>query len=236
MKFRDLIEDLALGYLAGTGLVDGNEINIAQLPKLIQIINRSLEHFYSTLHLKDSQVLIRLNSGISHYYLNEDHTISNHGSSTLYDREKYIMDSDNNPFVNTIIQIHTVSTIEGKLLTIDDPNSSFGVLLPEYNCIHVPYDLGTNFLSIVYQDGHVRIPLQESPSSTFEVNIPIPLHNAFMNYIACLYLQSMGGANIQESNAYFATYRTQLELLQAQGIGVKSHTGLNIKPIIRGWI
>ena len=53
MKFKDLVQDLALGELQSTPLVEVGtfEINPMYLPKLIQVINRSLEHFYSQFPL-----------------------------------------------------------------------------------------------------------------------------------------------------------------------------------------
>ena len=70
MQFKDLIQDLALGELQGTPMVEVGEfdINPKFLPKVIQVINRSLEHFYSVFPLKEKQVLLELKPGISHYY------------------------------------------------------------------------------------------------------------------------------------------------------------------------
>ena len=232
MKFNELIEDLALGYLSSTSLVDGNEIAKDKLPQLIQILNRSLEHFYTTFVLKESTVIIRLVGGISHYYLNSDYAISIKESSI---RHKYIMDSDLIPFTDTVIQIHLISTLDGRNLSINDIHSSFGVMLPEYNCIHIPYDLGVEYLSVTYQSGHERIPLTEPAISKRDIKIPVPFITAFMNYVACVFMQGMGGEKHGESGAYFAAYSKQVELLKEQGIGVKSYTGNNIKPMIRGW-
>ena len=234
MQFKELLQDLALGELQGTPMVevDGFDINPKFLPKVIQVINRSLEHFYSVFPLKEKQVLLELKPGISHYYLDRRYAYSNHETSGV----KYLIDTDLLPFDNDVIQVIEVSTIDSRTLAIDDIHSEFGILLPQPNCIHVPYDLGTEQLSIVYQASHPKIPLSESPTSTMEIEIPIPMVSAFMAYIACLVLQNMGGNKLNESNAFFAKYQTQMELLRHQGIGYKTTTGTNIKPFIREWI
>lgn len=234
MKFKDLVQDLALGELQGTPLVEVGDFEISQkfLPKLIQVINRALENFYSLFPLSEKQILIQLKDGISHYYLSKEFAYSNHESKGV----KYIIDTDLNPFDDDVIQVLEVSTIDGRSLSVDDIHSQFGVLLPSPTCIHVPYDLEVKQLSIVYQASHQKIPLTESPTSEFEIYIPIAMTGAFMAYIACLVLQNMGGNKLNESNAFYAKYQTQVEMLRMQGIGIKQQVGTNIKPYIRNWI
>lgn len=234
MKFKNLVQDLALGELQSTPLVEVGtfEINPMYLPKLIQVINRSLEHFYSQFPLKESQLIIQLVRGISHYYLDEEYALSNKTSKSV----KYIMDSDINPFHNDVLQIIEVSTVDGRSLAMNDIHAEFGILTPTPTCIHVPYDLGVNQLSVVYQATHQKIPLSEPATSEFNIEIPTAMVGAFMAYIACLVLQNMGGNKLNDSNAFFAKYQTLMELLKQQGIGNKPTTGYNIKPYIREWI
>lgn len=234
MKLKDLIQDLALGELQDTPMVETNTFDIQpkQLPKLIQIINRSLEHFYSVFYLKEKQVLIKLLPSVSHYYLDSRYAESNHTANNI----KYIIDSDLNPFNDDVLQIVEVSTTDGRSLAVNDIHASFGVLTPQPNCIHVPLSLGIDYLSVVYQAAHQKIPLSESVTSEFEIEIPLAMVSAFMAYVACLVLQNMGGNKLNESNAFFAKYQTQMEILKQQGIGYKTQTGTNIKPYIREWI
>lgn len=234
MKFSQLIQDLALGELQSTPMVEVGEfqINAKFLPKVISVINRSLEHFYSVFPLSEKQILIQLRNGISHYYLDRRYAYSNQESDSV----KYIIDTHLNPFNNDVLQIIEVSTIDGRSLAINDIHSNFGVLTPQPNCIHVPYDLGVKQLSVVYQASHQVIPLSEPATSNMEIEIPIAMHSAFMAYVACLVLQNMGGNKLNESNAFFAKYQTQMEMLKQQGIGTKTQTGTNIKPYIREWI
>lgn len=234
MKLKKLIQDLALGELQGTPLVETSSFQIQEkfLPTLIQVINRSLEHFYSVFPLQQGQVLIKLMNGVSHYYLDDAHAMTNPDSTAI----KYIMDTDAYPFPNDVLQITGVSTLEGCQLAIDDAYSAYGVLLPQPDCIHVPNDLDTTMLSVVYQAAHPEIPLTEGADSNFDVYLPKAMQSAFMAYVACLYLQNMGGNKHNDSNAFFAKYQTQMELLKQQGFGVVSQSGTNIKPYLREWI
>ncbi len=234
MKFNVLLEDLALGELGGTSAIETGSYKIseANLPKLIQIINRSLEHFYSMFYLKENTVIIQLRNGISHYYLNSEFAESNHDST----KTKFIKDNALFPFNDDIIQIIEIADLNGNSIAINDIYAQYGVMLPQPNCVHVPRDLGISELSIVYQAAHQRIPLTEPADSVFEIAIPIPMVSAFMAYIACLWLHNVGGNSHQESNAFFAKYQTQIQMLKQQGIGVKQYTGINIKPYLRGFI
>lgn len=234
MKLKDLIQDLALGELSNTPLVEtaSSDINPHFLPKLIQVINRSLEHFYSQFSLREEQVIIELKDGISHYYLSRRYAQSNLESP----EPKYIIDSDLFPFTDNVLQIVEVATIDGRSLSVNDIHAQFGVLTPSPNCIHVPNDLGVKHLSVVYQATHDKIPLTEPANSNLEIDLPVSMVSAFMAYVACLVLQNMGGSKLEESNAFFAKYQTLMTLLNQQGIGVKSQTGTNIKPLLRDWI
>lgn len=234
MKFKDLIQDLILGDLQATPLVETGSfgVNPKYLPKLISSINKALENFYSIFDLKENSITLELKPHISHYYLHSDYAYSNHAVKNV----KYIVDNDLNPFCDDVVLILDVSTLDGRALAINDPHSLFGVMLPEPKCIHIPMDLGVKYLNVLYKAGHQLIPLTEPETSEFEINIPNGMYSAFSAYVACLFLQTMGGSKLEQSNALFARYSTQVQLLQANGIGLKQEIGTNYKPYIREWI
>lgn len=240
MKFKNVIQDLALGGLHSTPLVETGslKINSLFLPKVIQALNRSLEHFYSSYELKVDTILIQLIDGISDYYLDSQYSYANYGTTGV----KYILDNDLKPFHDDVIQILAVGTLYGESLEIDDIHSPTGILLPEYNCIRVPYDLYTRLgnekiteLSVTYQATHQRIPLDEPENSHFNINIPIPFYDAFLSYVTYLVLRNMGGNKANDSNSYYESYLNQTTVLKSQGIGVKSQSGINIKPQLKGY-
>lgn len=234
MKFKDVIQDLALGDLEGTPAVevDSFEIQLKYLPKVIHSINRGLEFFYSRFVLKESQLLVKLVDGISHYYLDSKYALSNHSTDGI----KYIIDNDLNPFNDDVIQILNVATLSGRELSIDDMYSGYGILLPEYNCIHVPMDIGEDYLSVVYQAGHKKIPLTEPATSSYEIELPKPMYSAFLAYVASTVLMNMGGTKVNEAALMYQKYEGLIRELINQGIGYKVQTGINIKPFIREWI
>lgn len=234
IKFKDLVQDLVLGDLSATALLEtgSSEINKKYLPKLISSINKALENFYSIFDLKEDSLIIELQPSHSHYYLHSDYAYSNHEKQGL----KYIVDNDLKPFNNDVILILDISTLDGRALAINDPHSLFGVMIPQPNCILIPKDLGVKYLNVLYKANHPLIPLTEPETSEYEIEIPNGMYSAFSAYVACLFLQTMGGGKIEQSNALFARYSTQVQLLQANGIGIKQEIGTNYKPYIREWI
>lgn len=237
MKLSDVLQELALGELQNTPAVEvGNfEIQPLFVPRVIHAINSALTNFYSMFLLKESQLLIQLYKGMSHYYLDYRHAKSNH-SVEDGGYIKYILDTDFEPFQDDVINILEVSSLDNISIPMDDITNKFGVYIPEFNCIKIPDNFNHTHLSVTYQANHVMIPLTEPANSRFMVNIPTAMKQAFYSYVACLTLHNMGGNNIQESNAYYAKYMTLMEGLKQQGIGVKSQVGINIKPYVNNWI
>lgn len=234
MKLRQLLSDMALGELQGSPAVETGTYNIlpAYLPKIIQSLNRALDYFYTVFPFKQSNLIIQLYSGLSHYYLTSKYAMSNLLST---EKVRYIMDSPEYPFRDDLIKVLAVQDMEGNQLPINDYFSPYSVMLPEYNCIHVP-NMTEGQLSVLYRAKHPEIPYTEPLDLDWEINIPASFQSALQAYVACLFYQNMGGSKHNESNAYYAKFRTLVEELQRQGLGVEEGITINQKPYMRGWI
>lgn len=233
MKLKDLFQNLALGELSSSSLVEIGqfEIDRKQLPKVIQATNQALEYFYSNFPLKIGEVTVRLSEGISRYYLDYDYATSNPEAII-----KYIMDTHDKPFNDDVLHILQVRSMNGYSYPLNDLNVTAAIHTPEYNCIQVTDSIQDKFLVVTYQAGHKRIPLTEQFNSNFAIQIPSSYRTALQTYVACLLLQNMGGNHLNESNALFAKFKTLTEELKLQGIGTVVQTGINIKPVLRGWV
>lgn len=235
MKLSDFLQNIALNELQGSSLVEltGFQINKEQLPKVIQAINQSLEYLFSTLPLKQSQVIIKLHDGISRYYLDSDYAMSNHESTY----PKYIMDSKYEPFADDVLLIQQVSTENGYNLVMNDTFNPASVQIPEYNCVLVPDSIRQHkHLVVTYRASHKVIPLDSTYDSKLTINIPASLNGALQAYVASIVYNSFGGAEYSQlGQFYYGKFKTMIEELKLQGIGEQSMLGLNIKPILRGW-
>ena len=234
MRLADFLQNIALGELSGSSMVDINsfEILAANLPKVIQSINQGLEYFYSNFVLKQNNITIQLRDGISHYYLDDIYALSNESSTYT----KYILDTHDKPFTNDVIKILAVNGMNGYEFTLNDPYSISSIFTPEYNCIHVPNSLNEKYLSVRYQAAHPKIPLTEPLTSNVRINLPSSFNTALQTYVASLIYQNMGGNNVQIANNLFAKFKTLTEELKLTGIGILPQVGNNIKPMLRNWL
>lgn len=235
MKLSDFFQDIALNELQGSSVVEltGYSINREQLPKVIQAINQSLEHFFSVFPLKQSQVIIKLQDGISRYYLDSDYAMSNH-SNLL---PKYIMDTEHEPFTDDVLHIQSITTDTGYSLPMNDLFNSIGVMIPEYNCIQISDGVRQHkHLVVTYKAKHPRIPLDTPYDNKLTINIPASFNGALQAYVASTVYNSLGGADYaQLGQFYYAKFKTLTEELKLHGIGEHSMLGTNIKPSINGW-
>lgn len=234
MKLKDFLQQIALGELSGSHLVDlaSYEIETKHLPKVIHFLNQGLEYFYSNHPLRTNEVIIKLTNGINRYYLDSDYALS----SDSYDGTKYIMDTPDKPFQDDVLHVLEVVSTDGLYFTLNDPNSYININTPEYNCIQVDNFHGAEYLLIKYQAGHPKIRLTEPRTSNVKISIPSSYETALQTYVACLVYNSMGGKHLNESNALFAKFKSLTEELKLTGIGLTTQTGVNIKPQLRGWV
>lgn len=235
MKLSDFLQDIALNDLQGSSVVEltGYSINKEQLPKVIQAINQALEYLFSVFPLKQSQVIIKLQDGISRYYLDSDYAMSNH-SNLL---PKYIMDTEHEPFIDDVLHIQSITTDNGYTLPINDVFNQVGIMIPEYNCIQISDGVRQHkHLVVTYRAKHPRIPLDTTYNTKLTINIPASFNGALQAYVASTVYNSLGGSEYaQLGQFYYAKFKTITEELKLQGIGEQSMLGINIKPSINGW-
>lgn len=235
MRLSELLQNLALGELAGSSLVEIGQYQIKQseLPRVITFVNQALEYFYSNFPLKTNDCIIKLQDGITRYYLDSDYAITSIGLNNL---PKYLIDSADKPFKDDVLHILDVSSISGISFTINDRYSDINVNTPEYNCVEVLHNLGQEYLKIQYQARHPKISINEHLDSNTKIHIPSSYETVLQTYIAVLVFNAMGGSHLQESNALFAKFKTLTEELKLSGIGILNDSVISIKPQLRGWI
>lgn len=234
MKVKDFLEQIALGELSGSHLIDVDNYKLDEkhLPKVLHFLNQGLEYFYSNFPLRTNEVIIKLTNGITRYYLDSDYALSNVDSKFT----KFIMDTPDRPFINDVLHITEVISTSGVMFTINDYYSDINVNIPEYNCVEVTNFHQQKYLLIKYLANHPKIELTESYESNVKIHIPSSFETALQTYVACLVYNSMGGKHLNESNALFAKFKSLTEELKLTGIGTLTQTGVNIKPQLRGWI
>lgn len=238
MKLRELFQNLALGELSGSPFVElnGYELDSTKLPRVIHAINQALTYIHTTFHIKQKQVVIKLNEFQSNYYLDSDYALTNHTSQL----PKYILDSDQDKYLDDALQVLGVFDINGHSFPLNDTFAIGSVFTPEYNCIQVPEQLkqmGIHQLVVVYKANHFKIALNEPLSSNVTISLPSSYDSLLQAYVAyTLYMNMAGEAQVNLGSQYFAKVNTLTQQLVQQGIGVIMQTGTNIRPQLGGWV
>lgn len=240
MKLSEFLQNMALGELSGSSIVELDTFKIlpTHRPRVIHALNQGLDYFYSTFPLKTNQLIIKLQKGLSKYYLDKDYSIFGSSQSTG-DFPKYIMDSASKPYQDDFLQVEHVFTDIGHELAIDDPFMPMSVEVSEYNCL-TPSSSVLNqckYLVVIYRAKHPKIPLNITGSSDPTIVIPSSLEQALQCYVASqIYMNLSGVENKQLAQNLFAKYKGNVEELKLQGMFTKPQTGINIKPLLREWI
>lgn len=235
MRLNELLQDMALGELQGSPVVEtgGYIVTPQHMPKVIQAINQALDYFFSMFPLKESQVIIEFIPEMYRYYIDGEFAMSNDSA-----RYKYVMDSKENPFEDDLLKILEVRTLQGSQVYINDSFANLSVMVPEYNCIVPSKELRKYERVVVrYKAKHKRIPLNEPMDSRWLINIPAMYSGALQAYIASNIYNSLGGGEYAElGQFYYGKFKTIVEELQAQGLNDTQSMGINTRPFREGWI
>lgn len=245
MKLADVFESLALGELSGSSYTElnGYELIPNQLPKVINAINQGMTFIHTQLPIKHNQILLQITDGIGTYYLDKRYAVSNENSDSLV---RYILDTKERPFKEDILNIVGVFSLEGHQYPLNDQYAIGSLFTPDFNSISVPLAMwldhtkpnnAVDKLVILYQANHEKIPLTEPLDSNFTINLSPTYLAILYAYVAHLLFMQIGTPEgVNQSNTYFAKFNTLIETAKEQGIGVITQTGVNIKPLLRGYL
>lgn len=232
----ELIEKLAYGELKGTPFVETSsfEIQPKNLPTLLTYINDAQSTLYTQFAIKSDQVVIQLNPSRNKYSLDDSFARSNHDGNP----NKYILDTPENPFdESTLVKITGIFSIDGLPYPINDYHNARSLHLVDYNTIEInnPYRYSDKLI-VMYQAKPKNFNLNYEISKYTKLEVPPVYEQAFRALIACIALKNMGGSKHNESNAFWAIYQTQCELLRAEGIDSKDFGSISVRPKLNGWI
>ena len=232
----DLVQRLAFGELKGTPFVETGsfEIQKKNLPTLITYINDAQSTLYTQFPIKSEQVVIQMTPSRNTYSLDDRFAVTNRDGNP----NKYILDNPEKPFdESTLVKISGITSIDGLPYPINDYHNVRSIHLVDYNTIEInfPYRYSDK-LVVVYQAKPKDFNLDYEISKFNRLEVPPMYEQAFRALIACLALKNMGGGKHNESNAFWAIYQTQCELLRAEGIDSKDYGSINVRPKLNGWI
>jgi hypothetical protein len=226
MKLTRIFNELRYGTLKGQAISrEGGSVEEIDYPRLVTAVNSAMLVIYGRFKLKYNEALIRLIVGKYTYELHSDFAEANTESTQPV---RWIVDSEESPFLDDLVRIHGVTADDGSTLTINDASDCMTAMTPTYNTIQLPpevVDVLTS-VSIVYEASPVALDASSTiaPEVT-EVRIPEAMLEALCYYAASKFMESATGQDKSaKAQEFLAKYELACMKLQEYGMVNVDHT------------
>jgi hypothetical protein len=233
MKLSALYVKLAFGELSN--LLSDEERALGDLPDLLKSkvnaqINESLAAIYSRITLLEKEVIIEARDDVQIYYLQKKYAVTD---ATVMPY-KYIRDTEDDPFLQDVIQIRTAYDEEGTELGINRTDLEGTLFTPKFDAVQIPLPVTGSTYTILYQASHPPIA-EDDPDQ--EIELPIYLHTALRAHLAGSILGSMNGAeHVARSAEHMTRYETIMAETEFKDLALSSLPIQNDKFTTRGFI
>ena len=237
MRLIDLFDQLTYGELSqlSMGGVDELGIQIEHYPKIITHINLALTEVYKRFPLNSGEVEVQMVDGIQTYILSSDYAVTNTASTKP---NKYIVDTEIEPFEDDVLRVEKVIDEEGKVLYLNDTQEAWSVFTPAYNKIQVPYSDSANTVFVTYRADHKKIPkdLTEEDIAAYEVDVPLSHLEPVLLYVAGRIHTAMSTVEgVNEGSVYMARFEASCNKITDLNLFNNDNT-TNTKLITRGFV
>lgn len=237
MKLTRVFNQLRYGTLKGQAIArDGAEIEEIDYPRLITAVNSATSVLYGRFKLQYSELFIRLIPSKYVYELDSDFAEAN-AESTQFTR--WIVDSEEQPFLDNLVRIHNVTGCDGIELPINDAHDSLSAMTPSYNSIQLPCEVVDvlESVSVVYEASPTVIQsISTLAPEVTEIKIPDVMLEALCYYAAAKFMeQSTAQDKAAKANEFFAKYELACSKLTEYGMVNVEYTsninvGVNVWP------
>lgn len=236
MRLKDLFDQLTYGELSQLSMGGDGELGVQaeHYPKIIAHLNLALTEVYKRFPLSTGEVEVQMVDGIQTYILSSDYAVTNTESTKL---NKYIIDTESEPFGDDVLRIEKVIDEEGKILFLNDTEEAWSVFTPAYNKIQVPYSDSANTVFVTYRADHKTIPneLSEVDTRAYEVDVPLSHLEPVLLYIAGRVYTAMSTIEgINEGSVYMARFEASCAKITDLNLVINDNT-TNTKLIDRGF-
>lgn len=233
LKLNTLFEQLAYGELSQHRIGKEGLIDPSDYPNLISHINHGLTKLHSKFPLQHKELLLLQFKHITRYKLDTKYSISSNDSSVDY---KYILDTDDEPFMDDVIRIESIYDSQGCNVPLNDEYAKNSWFTPNPDTIQIPYPVDGNLASIIYRANHVKIPLDTVDPENVDIEIPSVLEGALAAHVASRVYVSLGNATSAQLSAYYrAIYTDEVSQVERFNLLQSSEGSTDIKFIMGGW-
>ena len=222
---RDVIDTLKNGELATVFTEFPLEENYS---KFFINLNNALTYLCNRFSIIEKQLTLRRYAHIAHYKL-EKRFARTSGSTEPY---KYILDTEEDPFKEDVIQIEKAYDEFGRQVPLNDavnPHSWF----TSNNLIQIPNTRFTGEIAFfVYRAYHPRVHELND-----QLLVPEILLDAICSYIAYkVHTTRTDQESVALANNFYQKFEDQCLAFEQDNSLSTSHTNTNIKPRLGGWV
>jgi hypothetical protein len=246
-KLSQIFEQLTQGELSqvSMGGAAAGEIGDEQYRSVGNHVMLGLTSLYKRFDLKRGQLIIELQSDRIVYPLHSKFAVEGKNSLELV---RYIKDTPDDPFLDDIIKILTISGDSGYAFNLNDYTDHFSIVTPTMNSIRVPIDVvnpGTELakeyrtasLVVDYQANHPKFMPKIADINPMAINIELPdTHvQALLYFVASRVHNPIGmGAEFNAGNNWAQRYELECQQLEGEGGEIDSLDG-NTRAQRGGW-
>jgi hypothetical protein len=219
-----ILTDLSHGVLSNLSIgKDGaGEIPDADQARVVSLVNQGLARLHSRFILSRKELTIRTIEGRHEYPLRLAHADSSSDIS-----EKFIEDSEADPFQDDVIRVLKVFDAEGSELTVNSNDTPYGLTTRKPNELKFVEVLDGERFQVLYQAGHKKL---EATDLTDELVLPEPLYEALECYVGNKVLRAMNGQEHRaQANDLLEMYEAICREFEEKDLGRGSLTSANTK-------
>lgn len=230
MKLSEIFTQLSHGELSqmhlggsGTGIIED-----AAYDRLVSCINLGLAALHTRFPIRHGQLTIGFIADKVQYVLHSKYAETSSSSET-----KYILDTAS-PYLDDLMKIEKVFTLEGQRLSLNDEADEYSVSTPSMNTLMVPIDIVnaisgtpeeyiTTGVVVHYRASHPYLPAGVGMyrANTVDIDLPYQYLEALCYFIASRINNPMGMTNeFHAGNSYAAKYEMACLALERDNIRV----------------
>lgn len=216
MKLSEIFSYLTYGELSNlkVGGKDDEGIYPKYSDEVVTYLTQGLTALHTRFALKHNEVVVQQDESVTEYLLKSEYAQSNTESTQPI---KWIIDSEDNPFLEDIIKITEVYDELGAEVPLNIENAVWAIYTPQYNVVQIPEPNPTAAVAIIYRADHTPLNLYAKEPKDIEIDIPPQLIRPLCMYVASLAHTAIGSpegmqtgfAKMQEFEA--ACVRHELE-------------------------
>ena len=248
MKLTDVFNQLTTSELS-QNFIGGSEegqINEANYPKVVNLINLGLTALYKRFYLKEGRVQLAMVPGRSIYPIHSKYAVGNTKSRELV---KYLQDTVTDRFTDNILKIETVLTDAGEEIPLNDVLDTLSITTTSPTILRIPAALvaqgqslpdkyKTSELTVVYRANHPQIDALAPVFFPEQIELELPESHleALLLFVASR--ANTPGGLVNEFNAgnnYASKYEMECSRLEQFNLQIDHNTS-NHRLIRNGWV